>query len=107
MEYAEYPGRQVLINGLLRDWLLRQVCILAKTSKISSKGCYVDTQNPLPVGTFLNMVISHGEGSFATKGKVIYVHEGVGMGIVFPDSTGDQLNILRSWLAESSRTDTP
>ncbi len=84
-----------------------QACIVAKTSKISSKGCYVDTQNPLPVGTFLNMVISHGEGSFATKGKVIYVHEGVGMGIVFPDSTGDQLNILRSWLAESSRTDTP
>jgi hypothetical protein len=84
-----------------------QACILAKTSKISCKGCYVDTLNPLPVGTFLNMVISRGEGSFATKGKVIYVHEGVGMGVVFLDPTGDQLNILRSWLAESSRTDTP
>jgi hypothetical protein len=84
-----------------------QACIVAKTSKISSKGCYVDTPDPLPTGTYLDMVISRGEGSFATKGKVIYVHEGVGMGVVFIDPIKDQLNILRSWLAENSPTGTP
>jgi hypothetical protein len=33
---------------------------------------------------------------------VIYVHEGIGMGIVFVDPTEDQLEVLNSWLAEAS-----
>jgi hypothetical protein len=63
-----------------------QAFILAKTAKISRKGCYVETLNPLPVGTSLNMVISRDEGSFTTKGKVIYVHEGLdGLAVPRPD----------------------
>lgn len=83
-----------------------QACILAKTNKISCKGCYVETLNPLPVGTSLNMVISRDHGTFATKGRVIYVREGLGMGVVFLDPAYDQLEILRSWLPETSRTNT-
>jgi hypothetical protein len=83
-----------------------QACILAKTSQISCQGCYVETLNPLPVGTSLNLVISRDQGSFATKGRVIYVHERSGMGILFLDPTGDQLQILHYWLAEHpSNTD--
>lgn len=83
-----------------------QAFILAKTSKISCKGCYVETQAPLPVGTSLNMVISRDQESFATKGKVIYVREELGMGVVFLDPTHDQLEILDYWLAEyASRSD--
>jgi len=81
-----------------------QACSLGKTTKISSKGCYVETVNPLPVGTALNMVISRVQGSFTTKGKVIYVHEGLGMGIVFIDPAEAQLQTLNAWLAEGSRT---
>jgi hypothetical protein len=77
-----------------------QALILAKTSKISRKGCYVETQNPPPVGTALNIVITRDQGSFATKGKVIYVREGLGIGVVFLDPTHDQLEILDYWLAE-------
>jgi hypothetical protein len=77
-----------------------QACILAKTNKISCKGCYVETLNPLPVGTSLNMIISRDHGSFATRGKVIYLREGLGMGVVFLDPTQDQLQILDDWLAE-------
>ena len=84
-----------------------QASIVGRTSKISCKGCYVDILNPLPVGTFLNMVISRGQEGFTTRGKVIYVHEGLGMGVVFLDPAEDQLKILRSWLDESSRTDSP
>ena len=36
----------------------------------------------------------------ATEAKIIYVQEGMGMGIVFVDIPPDQLKILDGWLAE-------
>jgi hypothetical protein len=77
--------------------------ILAKTRKISCKGCYVETPIPLPVDTSINLVISRDERTFAAKGRVIYSHEGSGMGIIFLDPTGDQLQTLDYWLAERPR----
>jgi hypothetical protein len=81
-----------------------QTCIEGKIREISRKGCYVDSLNPFPVGTLLNLLISRNQGSFATKGKVIYVHEGFGMGVVFLDPIHDQLEILDYWLAEHPRS---
>jgi hypothetical protein len=71
-----------------------------RVSEISRQGCYVDILNPLPVGTPLNVLISHDQGTFVTKGKIIYVHETFGMGVLFVDPSHDQLRILDSWLAE-------
>jgi len=82
-----------------------QTCIVGRVKEISRRGCYVDILNALPVGTFLKVVISRDEGSFATAGKVIYAHEG-GMGVAFLDPTEDQLKILDTWFAERPRTDT-
>ena len=81
-----------------------QTCVVGKIREISRKGCYVDSLNPLPIGSLLNLVISRNQGSFATRGKVIYVHEGFGMGVVFLDPTHDQLEILDDWLAEHPRS---
>ena len=78
------------------------MCIVGRMTEISRKGCYVNTPSTLPVNTFLKVVISRDENTFMTNGKVIYVHEGIGMGIVFVDSTEDQLEVLNSWLAEAS-----
>jgi hypothetical protein len=75
-----------------------QASILAKTSTISRKGCYVETATPSPVGTSMRLVISREQGAFATKGEVIYVHEGKGMGVVFVDVSPDQVKTLLSWL---------
>lgn len=77
-----------------------QACIVGRTGELSSKGCYVDTLNPLPPGTIVNLVISRDRGSFATRGKVIYIHEGIGMGVLFLDMDPDQTKILSDWLAE-------
>jgi len=44
--------------------------------------------------------ISRDQGTFVTKGKIIYVHERIGMGVVFLDPLKEQLQILDSWLAE-------
>jgi hypothetical protein len=71
-----------------------------RVTEISRKGCYVDILNALPVGTSLNVRISRDQGTFVTKGKIIYVHEGIGMGVAFLDPPKDQLQILDSWLAE-------
>jgi hypothetical protein len=71
-----------------------------RVSEISRQGCYVDILNALPVGTPINVLISRDEGIFVTKGKIIYVHEGFGMGVAFVDPSNDQLKILDSWLAE-------
>jgi hypothetical protein len=78
------------------------ICIEGRMTEISRRGCYVNTPSTLPVNSFLKLFISHDEGTFKTKGKVIYAHEGIGMGILFVDSTEDQLEILIPWLVEDS-----
>jgi hypothetical protein len=40
-----------------------------------------------------------------TTGKVLYVHEGIGMGIFLVDPTEDQLQILTPWLADAPLRD--
>ncbi len=79
------------------------VCIVARMTEVSSKGCYVNTPSTLPLNSVLKVIISRDEETFLTDGKVIYVHEGVGMGILFVDSAVDQVNILASWLADAPR----
>jgi hypothetical protein len=63
----------------------------------------VNTSSTLPIDTLLKVVISRDEESFVTNGKVIYVHERIGMGIVFVDPTEDQLEMLNSWLANAAQ----
>jgi hypothetical protein len=81
------------------------MCIVGRMTGISRKGCYVNTPSTLPVNSFLKVVISREDKTFMTNGKVIYVHKGIGMGIVFVDSTEDQLGILNAWLADAAGTE--
>jgi hypothetical protein len=83
------------------------VRLSGRISEISRQGCYVDTLNALPVGTLLNVLISRDQGIFVTRGKIIYVHEQMGMGVLFVDPSNDQLKILDSWLAELQPTTAP
>jgi hypothetical protein len=75
------------------------MCIEGRMTEISRQGCYVNTPNTLPLNSVLRLVISRDEDTFTTNGKVIYIHDGIGMGVVFVDSTEDQLQILNGWLA--------
>jgi len=76
------------------------VRMAGRISEISRKGCYVDLLNTLPKGTAIQLRISRDQGAFACPGKIIYVQDGMGMGVVFDHMSGDQLQILDSWLAE-------
>ena len=81
--------------------------IQGRVAEISRQGCYVDALNSFPVGSWLNMRIFCDRGSFATKGRVLYVQARIGMGIAFLDTAADELKILDSWLSElSARTAT-
>jgi hypothetical protein len=71
-----------------------------RLSEISRKGCYVDLLNTLPVDTGVRLRITRDRGSFTSMGRIIYVQEGIGMGVAFVDPPQDQLRILDSWLAE-------
>ena len=76
--------------------------IPGRVSEISRKGCYVDVMNTLPVGTEIRLQVSRDQGQFSTPAKIIYVQEGIGMGVGFVDTHPDQLKILDSWLSELS-----
>jgi hypothetical protein len=71
-----------------------------RISEISRKGCYVDLLNTLPVDTRVQLSITRDRGSFSTMARIIYVQEGIGMGVAFVDPPEDQLCVLDSWLAE-------
>jgi hypothetical protein len=74
--------------------------ISGRISEISRKGCYVDVLNTLPVGTPIQLTVSRDQGTFSSPGRIIYVQEGIGMGVAFVVVPEDQLKILDSWLAE-------
>ena len=71
-----------------------------RISEISRKGCYIDVLNTLPVDTQVQLCVTRDNGSFTTMARIIYVQEGLGMGMAFVDPSEDQLRILDSWLAE-------
>jgi hypothetical protein len=76
------------------------VRMAGRISEISRKGCYVDLLNTLPMGTPVRLRISRDQGAFACAGKIIYVQDGMGMGVAFDDLPANQLRTLDSWLAE-------
>ena len=70
------------------------VRLSGRVTEISRNGCYVNALNALPIGTLLNLEISCDLGKFTTKGRIIYIHPGIGMGIAFLDTSDSQMQIL-------------
>ncbi len=75
----------------------------ARISVLGLNGCYIDTLDLFPVGTLVRLRVFKGHAVFETLGRVLYGHPGIGMGIVFTDSTPDQRSLLEGWLAELAR----
>jgi PilZ domain len=96
--------REVPRFGFIADVALTEPAtdtrISGRISEISRKGCYVDVLNTLPEGTHIELKISRDQGVFATKGRIIYVQPGMGMGVAFIDIPSDQLKVLDAWLKE-------
>jgi hypothetical protein len=81
------------------------MCIQGRLRDVSTKGCYVNTPSTFPAGTTLQVVISRDGETFRSNSKVVYVHEGIGMGLVFVDAANEQLETLNSWLVRLASTE--
>ena len=92
------PRYDFVATSVLTD-TVNAIRLSGRVTEISRNGCYVDALNALPVGTVLNLQISCDQGTFSTKGSIIYVHPQIGMGVAFVDPPEEQLKTLDAWLA--------
>jgi hypothetical protein len=77
--------------------------ISARTSELGIGGCYIETPNPFPEGTLVQLRIFRKHGVFETKAKVVYSHSiqlNSGMGLAFKEMAPNQRSLLEDWLAE-------
>jgi hypothetical protein len=72
----------------------------ARMSELGLGGCYVDTLSPFPAATLVHVRIIRDGGAFECEAKVVYIHEGFGMGIAFTNMALDQRRILENWIAD-------
>ena len=77
----------------------------AQLTELSARGCYVDTLEPIAIGTNLRLRICDGTNTCELHGKVIYMHSGgglamFGMGVVFGDMEEEQHSAIGAWVRE-------
>ena len=75
----------------------------AQLAELSTRGCYVDTLEPIPVGTEFRLSISDGLNTCEVPGKVLYEQSGgglgvVGMGVVFGTMQSEQHTTISHWM---------
>jgi hypothetical protein len=75
----------------------------AQLSELSSRGCYIDTLEPIPVDTALQLRICDGMNACELHGKVIYTQSGggmgvFGMGVLFGEMGAKQHSAIDAWL---------
>jgi hypothetical protein len=75
--------------------------IATRISELSLQGCYLDMVNPFPVGTIVLIKISSKTESFQAKGKIVYVHPGIGAGAIFLDVSPQSQAVLQRWLTQA------
>jgi len=85
--------------------LLDGTWVRGQLSELSSRGCYIDTLEPIPIHTKLRLKICDGMSTCELSGKVIYMHSGgglgiFGMGVVFGEMGAEQNSAIDAWLRE-------
>src|SRR3981189_29548 len=78
--------------------------IETRVRDLSQQGCYVDTNNALPLGTVTDIRITKGAQLFEAQARVACARASQGMGLVFTAIEPEQLRTLETWLAESRET---
>lgn len=71
----------------------------SRTMDLGPGGCFVDTTNPLPVSTKVQLKLTKGQTTLQTGGTVVYSQNGLGMGIAFSNLEPEQQRSLDSWLS--------
>jgi PilZ domain len=77
-----------------------KTAITARTSDLSLGGCYVDTINPFPPSTLVNLRLRKWDRTFDAQAMVIYSTPGMGMGMEFLAVNQEQREVLEGWIRE-------
>ncbi len=77
--------------------------VRAQLAELSSRGCYIDTLEPIPVRTKFRLRICDGMNTCKLHGKVLYMHSGggfgiFGMGVLFEEMGAEQHSTIDAWL---------
>jgi hypothetical protein len=77
--------------------------VRAQLAELSSRGCYIDTLEPIPIRTKLRLRICDGISTCELHGKVLYMHSGggfgiFGMGVLFEEMGAEQHSAIDAWL---------
>jgi len=75
--------------------------IKARVRDLSQRGCYVDADRPLALGTVADIRISKNMQSFGARARVVYTQPGKGMGLMFTAVESAQSQILDTWIVET------
>ena len=70
----------------------------ARVRELSMNGCYVDTENPYPMGASLAIKLFTEKEFFEAQASVIYSQPDHGMGLMFRETRPYYLMVLRKWL---------
>jgi hypothetical protein len=82
--------------------------VRGQTAELSSRGCYIDTLEPIPVRTKLRLRIYDGTRTCELDGRVLYMHSGggfgiFGMGVLFEEMGTEQLSTVDAWLSRLAK----
>ena len=72
--------------------------IEGRSTDLSEGGCYVDTLNPFPTGSMVQVVMAQGERKFAAKACVAFSQPGMGMGLAFMEMDSAEREALHAWI---------
>jgi hypothetical protein len=81
--------------------------LIARSSDVSRSGCYIDTLNPLPPGTMINIQSRSGEDSFETLAQRGLRLPGTWHGCQLGDRRAGSKTVVRcpgSLVAKAART---
>jgi len=98
-ENRRAPRHPLIASAELID-VRTEARLKARTSDVSTVGCYLDTMSTLPAGTEVQLKISHNEASVTVLGIIANSQPHMGMGIRFLDVSLDNLKLLQMWLRE-------
>ncbi len=79
--------------------------IYGRSTDLGMGGCYVDSLNPLAVGTVVKVRITKNDECFQAKAMVTFSQVGMGMGLSFIAPEQQQSKLFQRWLAELSGGD--
>jgi PilZ domain len=82
--------------------------VRTQIAELSSRGCYIGTLVPIPIGTKFRLRISHDMRTCELQGKVVYLHSGsglgiFGMGVLIEKMAADERSVIDTWLCDLAR----